>query len=250
MGWITLAIALLVSPTNPSQVPAGTVIPIMLVSSLNTTKDVQGKKLEGSVMQDVLLPSGGKIPRLSRIVGHVVKVTQPGSSGSRVVLQFDAIKGHGNTIPVTTGLLALASPLSVWDAQSPISMNSDVDAVDQWVTRQVGGDIVRRDWRKVGTREGVLGRWLEGSSVLIKLTPNPNAGCPEGLGYDREQAVWVFSSAACGTYGLSDVEIARSGAIPPLGEIVLVSTHKIAIRGGSGWLLMVVSEPKHIKSSE
>ena len=240
--------ALVVSPNPSSQIPAGTVIPIMLASSLNTAKDLQGKKLEGSVMQDVPLPSGEKIPRLSRVIGHVVRVTRSGPSGSRVVVQFDAIKDHGNTISITTGLLALASQFNVWDAQAPISMSSDVFAADQWVTRQVGGDIVRRDWRKVGTSGGLSGKWLKGSSVLIKLTPNPAAGCASGPGYDREQAVWVFSSAACGTYGLSDVEIASSGETAPLGQIVLVSSHKIAIRAGSGWLLMVVGEPKEGKS--
>lgn len=248
MGWIALAIALVVSPAIPSQIPAGTVIPVMLSSSLNTIKDVQGKRLEGSVMQDVFLPSGERISRLSRVIGHVMKVTRSGPTGSRVVLQFDAIKDHGKTIALTAGLLALASQFSVWDAQAPISMSSDVFAADQWATRQVGGDIVRRDWRKVGTKEGLSGRWLEGNSVLIKLTPNPDAGCASGPGYDREQALWVFSSAACGTYGLSDVEIASSGDIAPLGQIVLASSHKIAIRGGSGWLLMVVGEPKAGKS--
>jgi hypothetical protein len=250
MGWITLAIALLVTPGKWSEIPAGTVIPIMLGSSLNTTKDTQGKKLEGTVMQDVLLPSGGKIDRRSRIVGHVVKVTEAGSPGARIVVQFDVIKEHGNTIPIITSLLAVASAASVWDAQSPINQNVDLDPVSKWATRQVGGDIVRRDWRKVSTPDGASGRLLEGNGVMIKLNPNPEAGCPGGLGYDREQAVWVFSSAACGAYGLSDVKIASSGANLPLGEIVLASARKIAMRGGSGWLLMVVAEPKDTKSSK
>lgn len=88
---------------------------------------------------------------------------------------------------------------------------------------------------------GEVGRWLEGTSVMIKLTPNAEAGCPSGPGYDREQAVWVFSSAACGAYDLKDVKIANSGMTKPLGEIVLTSSRDIAIHGGSGWLLITAA---------
>ena len=80
---------------------------------------------------------------------------------------------------------------------------------------------------------------------MIKLTPNPAAGCPSGPGYDREQAVWIFSSAACGTYGMNDVKVAGSGGTPPLGEIVLTSNRSVGIRGGSGWMLIVVAESGH-----
>jgi hypothetical protein len=55
--------------------------------------------------------------------------------------------------------------------------------------------------------------------------------------------VWVFSTAACGTYGLSNVKIASSGRTTPLGEVVLQSTKNISIRGGSGWLLIAVGQP-------
>jgi hypothetical protein len=78
----------------------------------------------------------------------------------------------------------------------------------------------------------------------MKLTPNPEAGCPGGAGYDREQAIWIFSSAACGVYeltGLSKIKIVRSGAISPLGEVELNSDKDVSLRAGSGWLLMSLS---------
>ena len=238
MTWITFAIALLVLVIPAKEIPVGTVIPVMLSSSLNAAKDKPDKKLQGRVMQEVRLPSGERIREGSRIIGRVVNITR-GSSGSSIVVRFEAIQEQGPTASVKTSLLALASMASVHDAQLPISLNSDVDPVSQWVTRQVGGDVVRRGWGKVGSSDGVFGTWVGESSVLIRLTPNPNAGCSGGPGYDREQAVWIFSSAACGTYGLSDLTIARSGGISPPGDIVLTSSRNVAIRGGSGWLLIV-----------
>jgi len=223
------------SPT----LPPGTVIPIMLSSGLNS-KDKANKTIEGNVMQDVLLTSGGKISERSRIFGHIVSVTKSGASGSSIVLKFDTIRDHDSTIRLTTALLAVASMQSVAEAQAPIEINSDVDPVSQWVTRQIGGDVVNRGRGKVGSRSGIVGTWLQGYSVLVKLTPNPEAGCPTGPGYDRQQAMWIFSSNACGTYGFNDLTIANSGRAEPLGEIELKSKSNIKIRGGSAWLLIAL----------
>ena len=244
MNPIRFALALLILAVIPSQdIPAGTVIPIMLRSSLNAAKDRVGKKIEGRVMQDVRTPSGRTIREGSRMTGHVVNVILPGSSGSGMVVKFDVLEEEGRTTALTTSLLAVASTASVRDAQLPITANADTDPVSQWVTRQVGGDVVRRGQRRVATHEGVLGTWVGGSSVLIKLTPNPKAGCSQGPGYDREQAVWIFSSAACGAYGLN-LKIASGGGRPPLGEIEITSRRNLDIGDGSAWLLTVVAEPK------
>jgi hypothetical protein len=240
--WVRLATGLLLAAiAAPTGLPVGTVVPVMLRSNLNARKDQAGKKIEGEVMQEVPLPSGGKISRRSRVTGQVVSVTRPGSSGSSIALEFDAIQDNGQTIPLTAALLAVASFTSVADAQSPIDAASSDEPASVWVTRQVGGEVVNRGRGKVGTRYGVVGRWVEGSSVLAKLTPNPDAGCPSGPGYDREQAVWIFSSSACGTYGLGDLKIASSGSTLPPGNIVLTSSQNVEIRGGSGWLLIVAT---------
>lgn len=236
---IALILAVMV---HAREVKVGTVIPVMLSSSLNAAKDRPGKRIEGRIMQKVPLSSGGAIRERSQIFGHVVKVSKPGSSGSSMIVTFDTIEDHGRMIPVKTSLLALASKGSVFDAQSPISANSDRDPVTQWVTRQVGGDLVRRGWGKVASSEGVSGTWLEGTSVLIKLTPNPAAGCPGGPGYDREQAVWVFSSGACGVYGLKDVNISSPTPHVLTGEVTLTSHRNISVGSGTGWLLITVAE--------
>ncbi|HTT24489.1 MAG TPA: hypothetical protein VMG82_36575 [Candidatus Sulfotelmatobacter sp.] len=242
MNPITLAIALLLLPVLPSdKIPVGTAIPVMLSSSLNTSKDKPDKKIEGRVMQEITLPSGIKVREGARILGHTVNVSA-GSSGSTVVVKFTAIQDEDRIIPVTVGLLAVASMARVNDAKLPVSGNSDISPDTQWATRQVGGDLVRRGWGKVFSSTGVEGKWVGGASVLIKLTPNAGAGCNGGPGYDREQAVWIFSSSACGTYGLGKAKIASSGIDPPTGEITLTSSRNIDIRGGSGWLFIAAGE--------
>jgi hypothetical protein len=223
------------------EIPAGTVLPVQVGTTLKIDDSFAGKKIEGRVMQEVPLPGGKKIKEKTRITGHVVRVGKQQPSGSSMAIQFDTIEQGSRSAPLTLSLLALASSFSIEQAQLPINSSSNVDPTSQWVTRQVGGDIVRRGWGKAGSASGVTGRWLEGSSVMIALTPNPAAGCPGGIGYDHQQAVWVFSSGACGTYGFKDIRIANSGSSQPLGEIVLTSTEKIELRSGSGWLFMVIA---------
>jgi hypothetical protein len=243
MFWIRPAICLLLSALALAQdIPAGTVVPVLLNSDLNSKKDDAGKKIEGKVMQDVSLLSG-EVRKGARVSGHVVSVTKPGSAGSNVVLRFDNIQDRGRSIPWTAALLALASMSSVAEAQSPINNTAtNKDSSDLWVTRQVGGDIVNREHHIAGSPGGPMGAWLEGSSVLIKLTPNPDTGCPDGPAYKRAQAVWIFSSAACGSYGFNDLVIASPGAESPVGEIMLGSSENVNVRGGSGWLLMTVAD--------
>lgn len=243
MLWIRLAALLLpFAMVFAQEIPPGTVLPVKLSTGLSAKTDEAGKKIEGRVMQEVLLPGGAKIREGARVTGHVLSVAKPQPAGSGMVVKFDAIGDRGQTMPLTAAVLAVASVDQVSEARSPINSTSDRDPVSQWVTRQVGGDVVNRGRGKVGARGGLTGTWLEGSSVQIRLTPNPEAGCPGGLGYDEEQAVWVFSSTACGTYGLSDLKIASSGGTAPLGEIVLKSARNVGIRSGSGWLLIVVGQ--------
>ncbi len=242
MRWIGWAAVLVFSATAiAQQIPAGTVIPVMLNTSLNAGKDGAGKNIEGRVMQDVPTPLGFTISKGSKVTGQVVSAGKSGGSDSTLVLKFDSIQDHGRTIPLTAAVLAVASMQSVAQAQSPISSNSDTQSASAWTTRQVGGDVVSRSQRKVGTSGGLTGTWLEDSSVFIKLTPNVDAGCPGGPGYDRPQAVWIFSSSACGMYDLGNARIESSGATPPLGNVSISSDRNLQIRGGSGWLLMTVA---------
>ena len=219
----------------------GTVIPVMLHSGLNAQKDKVGKPVSGRVMQDVPLPNGEKIKEGSTIRGHVVRVEKQGPSGFVIALEFDSLEDGKDKMPITVSLLAMASAAEVAEAQSPINSTSNIDSTSQWVTRQVGGDVVNRGRGKVGSPKGkIVGKWLQGTGVMVSLTPNPEAGCPTGPGYDREQATWIFSSAACGLYGLSNMKIQNSGSTPPVGTLAIASAKNVNIRGGSGWLLMVV----------
>jgi hypothetical protein len=54
------------------------------------------------------------------------------------------------------------------------------------------------------------------------------------------QAMWVFSSDACGTYGLSNIRVAHAGKTEPVGVIVLTSEKgQLKLPSDAGMLLRV-----------
>ncbi len=244
MLWLKLAAAFLCSVTvlAAQDLPAGTALPVMLNSTLDAKKDKPGEKIDGKTMQEVLLPSGAKIKSGSHVIGHVVSVVKPAGSGSSVVVKFDQLNSEGQVVPLSVSLRALASTESVFDAKLPMGNQSDYESSSEWTTKQVGGDVVNRGRGVLASTTGIVGRY-SGSGVWGRLTPGLDGDCPATDGDDREQALWVFSTSACGVYGISDVKLTRNGSSAPVGQIELQSSKDLLVRGGSGWLLLVNAAP-------
>ena len=78
-----------------------------------------------------------------------------------------------------------------------------------------------------------------GDGVLAR--PREGAECRGELeGNDNPQALWVFSTDACGAYGIEHLRIVHAGRTDPVGKIVLASgTQNVKLRNGDGLLLRV-----------
>ena len=226
-------------PVVVNSLPPGAAIPVMLNSEVNAKKNKVGQKISGKVMQDISVASGSMIKSGSPVRGHIVSVAAPSTGGSRVVLTFDEVDDRGRTIRLTASLRALASSEGVFQAGIPIDASSDSESSDQWVTRQVGGEVVNRGRGAVASSTAVVGKWADG--VWARLTPATQGDCPIEEGNSLEQSLWIFSTSACGVYGLPGVRLAQAGRTDPVGQIALESSKDLSIRGGSGWLLIVIS---------
>jgi hypothetical protein len=220
-------------------IPAGTALPVMLGSTLDARKNKPGQKIEARLMQDIPIPSGEKIKAGARVIGHIVEVTRPAGGGSRMVLKFDQLTAGGRTIPLTVSARAIAAMGSVYAAEVPINALSNSEPSNQWVMRQVGGEIVNRGRGLIGSGDAIVGRW-EGAP-WGKLTTATDGDCTAADGNGIEQALWVFSTSACGPYGFEDVKLVDDGRTNPVGQIILESDKNLHIGGGSGWFLLVVS---------
>ncbi len=236
---LTALLGIMVVTAPGQEIPAGTVLPLMLNNTLNAAHDRPGKMIRGRIMQAVVLPDT-TIPEGALVTGHVVSSNAAtATSQSRLTVTFDELAFKGRRIPITTHLRALASMNEVFDAKLPTNSWDDYGtSMSDWNTVQVGGAGVYRGNGQVVSYGQVVGRATDYGAVTAHLIAVPSSGC---LGDDHEQSLWVFSPSACGLYGFNELQIAHSGKTPPLGQIEFRSRRNVHVAGGSGWLLRVES---------
>lgn len=227
------ALAMLVTPG----LPAGTAVPVVLNSTLDAKKDKPGQKIEARLMQDIPLGAGAKIKAGAHVIGHIVEVSRPAGGGYRMVLKFDQLQDRGTTILLNVSARAIASSQSVYSAEIPIDPESNYETQNQWTMRQVGGDIVKRGRGIIASGEEVVGHY--DGEAWGKLTSATEGDCTAADGNGIEQALWVFSTSACGLYGVEDAKLVHDGRTAPVGQIILESGKSIHLGGGSGWFLLV-----------
>ena len=239
MRYSHLAVFLIISMSAIAQsLPPGTALPVMMGTTIKSKNAKSDETLDGKLMQQVRLKDGRVFKQGSHIYGHIISNEKTPDGGSKIVLSFDKIEEDGQTVPLHAGLLAIASMASVANAQLP---SNGANPPQDWITRQIGGEVVNRGRGLLISGDGVVGKYLQSGDVVGKLTPNPEGGCVGGDGYDQEQALWLFSTSACGPHSLKNLKIAQNGITGTLATITLVSTGDIEIRGGSGWLLLTTA---------
>ncbi len=224
-------------------IPPGTILPVRLNQTISSAKCKPSQVITGRIMQDVPLSPGVRIRAGSEVIGHVVDVTAATTKAkARISLQFDKLVFSHQTIPITTNLRAIAGFMRVIEAETP-PIGAGESEVFRWLTTvQVGGDVIYGAGGPVtsGDAGQTVGKAVNGG-VLSQVRAKEGTKCRGAIdGNDNPQALWVFSSDACGAYGLEHVDIAHAGRTDPTGVIVLTSdSGDLKIRAGAGMLLRV-----------
>jgi hypothetical protein len=228
---------------NESKVPSGTILPIVLRTSFSFDKCRPGQILRGEIAQDVPLPNGSKIRKGSTVEGHIVEVTTATAANpAKVSIQFDKLFLAGQWFPVVTNLRAIAGFMTVLEASVPDEAPSEGTSYNWLPTTQIGGDSVYGvNGGPVMSAENasqLVGKSV-GDGVLARVRAKAGANCRGAInGNDNPQALWVFSTDACGVYGIDHLMIAHAGRTAPEGIIVLTSeTSNVKLRSGDGLLL-------------
>jgi hypothetical protein len=230
--------------TNQSTIPPGTILPVILRTTIAPEKMREGETIRGEIAQDVPLPSGAKIRKGSKVEGHVIEVVAAGNgNNAKISIRFDKVYSHGQAIPVKTNLRALAGFMDVQDAGLPQQAPGEGDVHNWWTTTQVGGESVYGAGGPVMSAEDaskVVGKSVN-DGVLVQVRAKEGTKCRGAIdGNNDPQALWVFSSDGCGIYGISNVEIAHAGRTEPVGTIVLeMQGRNTKIRSAAGMLLRV-----------
>ncbi len=238
---LALMLASSISLIAQESIPPGTILPLRLNSKLNSKKAKPGQAVSASVMQDVPLPNASRIRAGAKVTGHVVDV-KPASatSAAAISLRFDTLVASKLRTPLVTNLRAMASMMAVHDAQLPENGPDRGTSENSWTTDQIGGEVVYRGGGPVANGFRVVGKPAP-NGVLVHLRSRADGRCRgEVEGNDQLQALWVFSSDACGTYDLPEVSITHAGRSDPVGQITLASDNKdFEVGAGSGLLLRV-----------
>jgi hypothetical protein len=226
------------------RIPAGTILPVVLRTSFELDRCKPGQLIHGQIAQNVPLPNRATIRGGSQIEGHIVEVT-PASNGAggKVSIQFDKLNMKGQWIPVVTNLRAIAGFMTVIEAGVPYEAPGEGAPYDWLPTTQIGGDSAYGRWGPVmswNDASEVVGKSV-GDGVLARPRGKGGTGCRGDLeGNDKPQALWVFSTDACGSYGIEHLNIVHAGRTHPVGTIVLASeTQNVKLRSGDGLLLRV-----------
>jgi hypothetical protein len=221
-------------------IPSGTMIPIQLNSSFSL-KTNPGHVITARVMQDVPLSTGATIRAGAKVSGRVLNVTPPGSgTDAQISFVFDKLVLSKRTVPLSMDLRAIASFVEVDQAQIPETGPDRGTPENAWTTIQVGGDVDYRGGGPVTEGSTIVGKpTFQG--VLSQVASKTGTNCRGALdGNDEPQALWVFSSDACGVYGFPGVVVAHAGRTSPLGQITLATRHgHLNVSGGTGMLLRV-----------
>jgi len=220
-------------------VPTGSVLSVRLDSSLNSKKLKVAQTIRATIMQDV---PNSKVHRGAKVFGQVVAVrSATNDHPAELSLRFDSICSSKRISTVNTNLRALASMMDVSDADTPAT-GPDRGTPWAWATRNlIGGEVAYGQGSEVARGTERVGEDAT-TGVLVRVDPNPVGGCRGELGDSSHlQALWVFSSDACGVYGFPNLTIAHAGRNAPLYEITLGSKENINVRSGSGMLLRVTS---------
>jgi hypothetical protein len=173
-----------------------------------------------------------------------VSVTpKPNGAGSQVSMQFDKVYMAGQWVPVTTDLRAIAGFMAIQAAQTPDEAPSEGSPYNWLPKTQIGGDSVYGVGGPVMSAEDtskVIGKSV-GDGVLVPVGAKEGTKCRgEMNGNDSLQAMWIFSSDACGAYGIEHLRITHAGRTDPKGTIVLASdVEKLSLRNGDALLLRV-----------
>src|SRR5581483_10910551 len=127
-------------------IPAGTILPVQLNTSLNSRKSKAGQPVTGRIMQDVPIAPGKSIRAGAKVYGRVVSVAAAVNGvAAQLSFRFDELRFAHKALPITTNLRALASMMDVEDAQVPPT-GTDRGTPWAWMTRNlIGGEVAYGD---------------------------------------------------------------------------------------------------------
>jgi hypothetical protein len=239
--------ALLPVAESGEPLPPGTVIPVLLETTLDSSRGKAGQRVVATIGQTISLGNRVILVR-SKLLGQVTEVI--GDSGrATLAVRFDRLLPRKSNTPLSLDVVlrAVASPMAVVDSGRTTSLGvGQTNSPATWTTVQIGGDVVYRGGGPVVNSFGETvgepvhgGLFTQWSGVLARVSSPAGSACQNLPLSGSPQSVWIFSASACGVYGLGFQGVSYENLAN--GEIVFSAPQRVKIPGGSAFLLTVGS---------
>ncbi len=209
--------------------PPQTALPIVFTNTVDAHRAKVGDPVLAKTIQ-VVKVAGLVFPSGALVHAHVVAVSPASkqvpdaktSEKSELGVQFDSISSKTTSIPLDVYVRAIADPISSWTAVEPFGDTKwDPDST----VIQVGGDILTPSQTDVVSRDGrIVARNIKGGvfGKLRAASGDSPDGCDES---SSDESLAIFSAAACGLYGFSEVQMEHSGRTGHPSMLLLVSSN-------------------------
>lgn len=241
---------------SADQLPPGTVIPVLLETTLDSRSGKAGQRVVATIGQTISLGDRVILVR-SKLLGQVTEVS--GNSGrATLAVRFDRLlpRKSNTPLPLDVLLRAVASPMAVADSGGTTTVGmgwNNSPAV--WTTPQIGGDVVYRGGGSVVNSFGQTvgepvhgGLFTKWSGVLANVSNPAGSACQNLPLSGSPQSVWIFSASACGVYGLGFHGVSYENLAS--GEILFSAPQRVKIPGGSAFLLTVAGRTPSALAAE
>jgi hypothetical protein len=207
--------------------PAGTTLPVSITRTLKAHNLQPGQPITAVLMQTVPVRAHIKLPRATKLDGHIVNV-----NNSSISLLFNQLRWKKDILPVHVRLVAAAAPSNIYDTKLPLgSTDRATSSPADWTTRQIGGDEI---YLSAGSGK-VYDQYSQpvGYADFSGVYANPAAPG------DLPRAMGPFSTTATGLHGFREFSIISSGGAD--SPITLVANKpNWEIGKGSALLLEVI----------
>jgi hypothetical protein len=209
--------------------PPSTTISITFMKSVDANHVHVGDPVSAQTTQIVKLPDGQVVRAGSQVIGHVVtdipfeldRTPYAEQKQSRLGVHFDRIVDHGQQVPLTVYVRALADSTASWAAKQPTEYDDDLHT-----STQIGGDQLTPSRKGIVAQSGDVVSYQHRGGVYAHLIANRGSS-PNGCdSTDTEQSMNIFSASACGLYGFVGVSLAETGLQGAAGTVLLESDRR------------------------
>jgi hypothetical protein len=208
----------------------------VLTKSVDAKKAKEGDQVLAKTTQDTTTTAGTKIPKNSKLIGHVTeaKARAKGETDSSLAFVFDkAVLKGGQEIPLHAVIQAIAAA-----PQVPMTADTGANADTGYGTPNPGPSS------SMGSHQNASGGVVNSATNTVTNAANATAGTVDntvGAAQAGVNSGAVLNANATGVVGIKDVQLQQATGASANGSVPMLSSSSGNVRLDSGTQLVLKS---------